>query len=157
MALLFAGTERHFGKGEVRDITVTRAEDGGLIVGFSRAYGTEYPLPSPNSVISFDAMTSKYRDIPVTFGQTSPHQAIWCMTTIHNAWFAGAGLRWLLFVAAILSCAMITAGLVLWTVKRHEKHARGKETPFSLLSLRAAERLNVGVIAGLSIGVAAYF
>ncbi|GLT01013.1 membrane protein [Sphingobium jiangsuense] len=154
MATVFAQAERHFGKGEVRDIEVSRAGDGRLIVSFSRAYGAEYPLLSRDSVINFDAATGAYRDIPVTFGQTPPHQGLWYLTTAHNAWFAGAGLRWLLFIASILTCGMIATGMVLWTVKRREKYARQGRVPFGVPMV---EHLNAGVIAGLPVGIAAYF
>jgi hypothetical protein len=55
---------------------------------------------------------------------------------------------------------MIATGLILWAKKRrarHEKDAAGVEGQAAPAGLRLGEWLNVGVIAGLPVGVAAYF
>lgn len=77
------------------------------------------------------------------------------LLALHAGAFAGPVLRWLYFGSGLLGCAMIATGLILWTVKRrarHEKKSRG-----TVLGLCFVERLNIGVLVGLPVGIAAYF
>ncbi|MEM9055220.1 MAG: PepSY-associated TM helix domain-containing protein, partial [Pseudomonadota bacterium] len=73
---------------------------------------------------------------------------------LHEALFAGPILRVLFFVSGLMGCAMIATGLVLWTKKRRQKLRADAKAERNLIII---ERMNVGVIAGLSIAVAAYF
>ncbi len=75
------------------------------------------------------------------------------MIGLHEGLFAGPLLRWLYFLSGLLGTTMIATGLVLWTVKRRGKEAAGEK----VTGLALVERLNVGTIAGLPIGIAAYF
>jgi len=72
---------------------------------------------------------------------------------LHEGIFADALLRWIYFASGILGCALIATGLVLWTVKRREKLSGGREH----FGLRLVECLNIGTVAGLPVGLAAYF
>lgn len=72
---------------------------------------------------------------------------------LHEGLFAGPLLRALYFLAGVLGCAMIATGLVLWTVKRRQKAESGQPAP----GLALVERLNIATIAGLPLGIAAYF
>lgn len=72
------------------------------------------------------------------------------LTGLHTAVYSGPLLRWLYFVSGLAGAGMIATGLVLWTVKRRRKQGETR-------GLALVERLNVGVIAGLPIGIAAYF
>ena len=74
---------------------------------------------------------------------------------LHEGLFAPPLLRWLYFVSGLLGAAMIATGLVLWTVKRRQRTEKAGAAPH--LGLRLVERLNVGTLAGLPIGIAAYF
>ncbi|MGU3536316.1 PepSY-associated TM helix domain-containing protein [Methylobacterium sp. A54F] len=71
---------------------------------------------------------------------------------LHEAHFAGPALRALFFLAGLAGTAMVGTGLVLWAVARVPK--AGAAEPASLHLVRA---LNIGTIAGLPIGIAAYF
>ncbi|MET0365310.1 MAG: PepSY-associated TM helix domain-containing protein [Sphingobium sp.] len=71
------------------------------------------------------------------------------MLGLHMGWFAGPLLRWTYFLLGLTGAAMVGSGLVLWTIKRTKPGA----SPF--FGLRLAERLNIGVIACLPIGMAA--
>ncbi|MCJ2188280.1 PepSY-associated TM helix domain-containing protein [Novosphingobium beihaiensis] len=67
---------------------------------------------------------------------------------LHMGRFSDAWLRALFFLSGLLGTAMIATGLVLWTVKRRPRNAlpgRGM----------LAERINVAVIAGLPVAIAA--
>lgn len=72
------------------------------------------------------------------------------MLGLHVAQFAGPALRWAYFLLGLTGAAMVGTGLLLWTAKRRKPGA----PPF--FGLRLVERLNIGVIVGLPIGMAAY-
>ncbi len=72
------------------------------------------------------------------------------MLGLHMGNFAGPALRWTYFLLGLAGTAMVGTGLVLWTVKRK----RPGTVPF--FGIRLAERLNVGAIACLPAGMAAF-
>ena len=71
------------------------------------------------------------------------------MAGMHFAQFGGYPMRWLYFLCGLASCAMIATGLVLFTVKRRRRH--DGEGALGALLYHVAERLNVTVVAGLSV------
>ena len=71
------------------------------------------------------------------------------MSGMHFAQFGGYPMRWLYFLCGLASCAMIATGLVLFTVKRRRRH--DSEGALGALLYHVAERLNVAVVAGLSV------
>ncbi|GJE29246.1 PepSY-associated TM helix domain-containing protein [Methylobacterium organophilum] len=73
------------------------------------------------------------------------------MVGLHEAHFAGPALRVLFFLCGLMGVATVATGLVLWCVARAP---RPGERPF--FGLRLVGALNLGVIAGLPIGIAAY-
>lgn len=75
---------------------------------------------------------------------------------LHEGVFAGWTLRWLYLVSGLLGCAVIATGLVLWTVKRRQKHVKGASA-FDRFGLRLVEVLNAGTIIGLPFGIALFF
>ncbi len=87
------------------------------------------------------------------------------MFALHEGNFANWWLRWLYFISGLLGCAVIGTGLVLWTVKRRTQHQQriGKGDTDSFTArlnaggLRLVEVLNAGTLAGLPLGVGAYF
>jgi len=148
--------EEILGKGEIGEVFISRSEEKGFRITFARNWGTEFPLRSKyGSEVIFDANTGEPLDVPYTKGQQPAWKALWFFSDTHYAWFAGYGLRWLFFASGLLGCVMIATGLVIWTVKRHEKHAkRGDDAPWGV---GLAEWLNVSVIVGLPVAIAAYF
>jgi len=72
------------------------------------------------------------------------------MLGLHLGWFAGPLLRWVCFLLGLTGSAMVATGLVLWTVKRKRPGAQ----PFFGMSL--VERLNIGAVACLPAGMAAF-
>lgn len=74
------------------------------------------------------------------------------MVGLHEAHFAGAAVRVLFFLCGLMGCAMVGSGLVLWTVARLPK--AGAAAGFGW---RLVHALNLGTIAGLPAGIAAYF
>lgn len=72
------------------------------------------------------------------------------MLGLHTGNFAGPALRWTYFILGLTGTAMVGTGLILWTVKRK----RPGVEPF--FGIRLAERLNIGAIACLPAGMAAF-
>ncbi|WP_230976189.1 PepSY domain-containing protein [Pseudothauera nasutitermitis] len=77
------------------------------------------------------------------------------LVSLHEAWYANYPLRWLHFVSGLLGCVMIATGMVLWVIKRRARHA--KDSIPEHFGMRLMACLNVAVLAGLPVAVAAYF
>lgn len=75
---------------------------------------------------------------------------------LHEGIFAGWALRWLYVISGLLGCGVIATGLVLWTVKRRQKHIKGASAG-DRFGLRLVEVLNAGTIIGLPFGIALFF
>lgn len=73
------------------------------------------------------------------------------MLGLHMAQFAGPVLRWCAFLLGLTGAAMVGTGLLLWTAKRRKPG----QPPFFGFSM--VERLNIGAIACLPAGMAAFF
>ncbi|MCJ2012359.1 PepSY-associated TM helix domain-containing protein [Methylobacterium sp. J-076] len=74
------------------------------------------------------------------------------MYGLHEAHFAAPALRALFFLCGALGAATVASGLVLWTVARAPKGAAPEG-----IGLRLVRVLNIGTIAGLPAGIAAFF
>ncbi|WP_043151679.1 PepSY-associated TM helix domain-containing protein [Sphingobium sp. Ant17] len=72
------------------------------------------------------------------------------MLGLHLGSFAGPVLRWTYFLLGLIGAAMVGTGLLLWIAKRRKPGAK------PLLGFRLVERLNIGAIACLPAGMAAY-
>jgi uncharacterized iron-regulated membrane protein len=72
---------------------------------------------------------------------------------LHEGLFASIYLRWLYFFSGLLGAGMIATGMMLWVFKRQKNAEKQKKTKFIAL----IERVNVGVIVGIPIAIAAYF
>lgn len=72
------------------------------------------------------------------------------MLGLHLGHFASPVLRWAYFLLGLTGSAMVATGLVLWTAKR------GKPGAAPFLGYRLVQRLNIGVIACLPAGMAAF-
>ncbi len=99
----------------------------------------------------FDGVSGK--SLEETPERTGPWLANDLLVGLHEGRYAGPVLRWLYFLSGLLGTAMIATGLTLWTVKRRERSSGGEQ----VRGLKVVERLNVGTIIGLPIGIAVYF
>lgn len=72
------------------------------------------------------------------------------MLGLHIGQYAGPVLRWTYFFLGLTGTAMVGTGLLLWTAKRRKPGA----PPF--FGFRLVERLNIGAIACLPAGMAAF-
>ncbi len=72
------------------------------------------------------------------------------MLGLHIGQYAGPVLRWTYFLLGLIGAAMVGTGLLLWTAKRRKPGV----PPF--FGFRLVERLNIGTIACLPAGMAAF-
>jgi uncharacterized iron-regulated membrane protein len=84
-------------------------------------------------------------------GATQTHDVL---MGLHMANFSSITLRWMFALSGLAGILMIASGLVLWSVKRAPERAKLGYTPFGH---RLVEVLNIGVITGLPIAIAAFF
>lgn len=153
MANVITEAEQVFGAGQVGQIMVQRLQGLGLVVDAMRPHGSELTRSDTNAtIVRFDAFSGER--LPV-IGSHGPG-TVWFRTlvSLHEAWYATYPLRWLHFLSGLLGCVMVATGLALWVVKRREKHARRGDAPWGV---RLVACLNVAVIAGLPVAVAAFF
>ena len=147
---LYDLAERHWGPAPVRAASFYNPGDRNARVVFTRTHVD--PVSNGGRMV-FDGATGELLE---RFDRrTGPMVVNHALLGLHEGLFAGPVLRWIYFLTGLLGTAMIGTGLVLWTVKRKAKAAAGGG--LSPSAIRVIERLNVGTIAGLPIGVAAYF
>lgn len=143
---MLAAAEQYFGDSQVRFLEILNPNDRNARVFVAR----QPPGPLRNTEqLMFDGVSGKLMQIKDPVANTT--QAVRdVLLGLHEGLFAGPVLRWLYFLAGLMGTAMIGAGLVLWTTKRRAKGAEH-------FGLRLVERLNVGTIVGVPIGIATYF
>ncbi|THF62528.1 PepSY-associated TM helix domain-containing protein [Pseudothauera rhizosphaerae] len=152
--------ESRLGQGEIGKVAFKQSGGEVPSVVVSRHWGVENPFSKEEALakrrageLHFNAETGEL--LPNVLDAAPAWEGRWWLVAAHYGWFASAPLRWLYFLSGLLGCAMIATGMVLWAVKRRARHEKeGSVPPFGL---RLVERLNVGVLVGLPVGVAAYF
>ena len=150
LASMYDVAERHWGEAPVRVATFYNPGDRNARVVFRRTHVD--PVSNGGRMV-FDGATGELLE---RFDRrTGPMVVNHALLGLHEGLFAGPALRWIYFLTGLLGTAMIGTGLVLWTVKRKARAAAGRG--ISPAAVRVVERLNVGTIAGLPIGIAAYF
>ncbi len=77
-------------------------------------------------------------------------EAAGVMLGLHLGHFASPLLRWAYFLLGLVGTAMVGTGLMLWTAKR------GKPGAAPFFGYRLVQRLNIGAIACLPAGMAAF-
>jgi uncharacterized iron-regulated membrane protein len=151
LAPMLAEAERRWGRGEVRFVDIRNPGDANARVIVGRPQDS--PLRASGQLV-FDGVSGallKAGDAVLSV----PKAVRDVLLGLHEGLFAGPVLRWLYFLSGLAGTAMIGAGLVLWTAKRRSRReAAGRAAQ---AGLAVVDRLNVGTIAGLPIGIAAYF
>ena len=162
LAPMMQAAERQWGKNAIASIQITHPNNSQPYVEFRRT-GVNGVNWSRGETLRFNALDGSPLEIEDDSNATVDTQRT--LLALHEGIFAEWWLRWLYFISGLLGCAVIGTGLVLWTVKRRTQHQKrmAKATPFSLseridaAGLRLVEILNVGTLAGLPLGLAAYF
>jgi uncharacterized iron-regulated membrane protein len=145
MAPMLAQAQRHFGGAPVSRVYIFNPGDAAAVV-------TVYPVETGAigylpAEISFDGATGR-----VLKAWTEKRAGVRTYQTIyglHMAHFAPLLTRWLYFLGGAMLTLAIASGMVLWIVKRRER------APLSIGN-RLLERLNVGGLTGVPIGMIAF-
>lgn len=145
VAPLIADARRQWG-GQVGRLVIRNPNDAGAIITLVRSNGDT--LGARAGSIVYSGVDGRRLSASPPRGAAIETGAV--MLGLHLAGFAGPVLRWVYFLLGLSGAAMVGTGLVLWTVKRKRPNA----APF--FGIRLAERLNVGAIACLPAGMAAF-
>jgi uncharacterized iron-regulated membrane protein len=121
-----------------------------VVVVFEEPHGLSHEHPQ----VAFDGTTGSV--VEVRAGGLKPAaKTFTTMVGLHEAHFAGPGLRVLFFLCGLAGSAMVATGLLLWSVARLPKTTAAGSAPH--LGLRLVQGLNIATIAGLPAAIAAYF
>lgn len=143
---MVAAAERQWGGGQPRMVVIRNPGDAAATVTITQ--NTAHRLNARGGTITYDGVTGERRSASPAPGPAIATAGV--MLGLHLGWFAPPLLRWILFLLGLSGAAMVGTGLILWTAKRRNPAAQ----PFFGLAL--VERLNIGVIACLPAGMAAY-
>lgn len=137
---------REWHGGQPRSIVIRNPNDAAATVTILRSGADR--LNARGESITYSGVTGK------KLSQSSPPgpalTTAGVMLGLHLGNYAGSVLRWTYFLLGMTGAAMVGTGLLLWTAKRRKPGAK----PF--VGFRLVERLNIGAIACLPAGMAAY-
>lgn len=149
---LITNAETRWGEGRIRSIDIRHPNDSNARVIFYE--NSERRVASSGERLVFDGVSGELlHDVPPATSVAKDTRDLFI--GLHEGQFAPIVLRWLYFFSGLLGTGMIATGLVLWAVKRRQRLEKKRNAPH--LGLRLVEKLNVGTIVGLPIGIAAYF
>jgi uncharacterized iron-regulated membrane protein len=151
LAPMLREADARWGSGAVAYLSIDLPGDANARVRMQRY--ERATISRDNETLVFNGITGALLSLPA---QTKSAAGTFSnvMLALHEGHFANAVLRWLYFTTGLLGAAMIATGMVLWTSKRRQKLG---EQGVADIGLRFVERLNVGSIVGLPVGIAAYF
>jgi uncharacterized iron-regulated membrane protein len=145
IAPMLREAERRFGGAPFGRLSIEHPGDAAAVVTVYRADSAQ--IGATVAEVSFDGPSGR------VIGAWAEHrpavQTYAVIYGLHMGRFASGLLRWLYFLGGGMLTLAVATGMVLWVVKRRER------APLSLTN-RVVERLNVGVIAGVPIGCAAF-
>ncbi|MHC3914202.1 PepSY domain-containing protein [Alcaligenes nematophilus] len=154
--------EQAWGKNSIASVQITHPADSQAYVELRRT-GVTGVYWTRAETLRFNASDGSLMEPEDNSNVTGDTHRV--LLALHEGVFAEWWLRWLYFISGLLGCAVIGTGLVLWTVKRRTQHQKrkAKAAPlstserFDAAGLRLVEILNAGTLAGLPLGLAAYF
>lgn len=152
LTALIGRAESQWGGGRIRSVDIRHPGDRNARIILSE--DIEKSVARSAGVLVFDGVTGELLHSVSPAASTS--RAVRdVFIGLHEGLFAGPLLRGLYFFSGLLGTGMIATGLLLWAVKRRQRAERveGVENR----GLRLVEKLNVGTIVGLPVGIAAYF
>ncbi|WP_188262452.1 PepSY-associated TM helix domain-containing protein [Azospirillum tabaci] len=160
VAPLLAEADRRWAdRGGVGSLTVTNPGRANATIELRPAESDSIGRGAATERLLFDGVTGQALEAPPADPQPAAMATGNYLMGLHLARFAGPGMRWLFFVSGVAGTVMVGSGLILWVVKRRSQRGRAENwaagpEPFGH---RLADRLNIGVVAGLPLAVAAYF
>lgn len=128
------------------------ANPGDATATVSLTSAPEDAIGSRGQTLTLNGVTGQPVDAGAPKGAALQTESV--MIGLHAGRFAEWGLRWLYFLSGVGGTIMVGSGLVLWTVKRRARLPDPNRPHFGF---RLVEKLNIGAIAGLGAGLAAYF
>jgi uncharacterized iron-regulated membrane protein len=154
--------EQAWGKNSIASVQITHPADSQAYVELRRT-GVTGVYWTRAETLRFNASDGSLMEPEDNSNVTGDTHRV--LLALHEGVFAEWWLRWLYFISGLLGCAVIGTGLVLWTVKRRTQHqkrmakaaALSVSERFDAAGLRLVEILNAGTLAGLPLGLAAYF
>ena len=151
LTALIGDVEQRWGAASVRRLAVVHVGDINARVSFSQSVSKNLER---GGTLTYDAVSGKLLHDTNDRVPSVSTKIRSVMLVLHEGLFAGWPLRWLYFLSGVLGAGMIATGMILWAVKRR---AKAEKTNKPSLGLVFVERLNVGTILGLPIGIAVYF
>lgn len=146
--------EKKYGVGNIAYIQVSRNTAQGLIIDLRTPFGSELTrAESDDTIMRFNGITGER--LEVLNGHNDGVKLFRSLISLHEGAYANYPLRWLYFICGVLACVMTATGMILYTVKRKEKFER--ESQKKSLVLEIVERVNIGMIVGLLVGIAGFF
>lgn len=147
---LLLEAQRHWNGAQASRISVINPSDANSRIEVRRDNNGR--LGHSNQIVVFDGTTGK---LISAAGESPPAvQTRDVMFGLHMAEFSSTTLRWLFALSGLTGVLMVASGLVLWSVKHAPERVKLGYTPFGH---RLVEILNIGVITGLPIAIAAFF
>ncbi|MDA8519890.1 PepSY-associated TM helix domain-containing protein [Acidovorax sp. NCPPB 4044] len=150
LGAMVASAHRTWGDARIGNISVRR-DDSGTVVEITRHDGDR--LQYGPARMRFDGDTA--RQLALIDPHTPAIQTYGVLYGLHLARFAGPGMRWVLFGFGVMGSLMIASGLVLWSVKRRAQAQRKAPSAPMPFGERLVASLNVGLMGGLPLAVAA--
>lgn len=147
LAALEQQAKTYWGGGVTEEIHVRHPGDLHAQVEVVRRADDRVDLISDR--VTFDGATGKV--LNVWKGKGSAFVTYSVLLGLHYLWFDHAMIRWLYFFMGLTGSIMIASGLLLWVIKRKDRHA------WDAVGYQIVESLNVAVVAGLPVAIAAFF
>lgn len=143
--------EARWGTGEVRELEIDYPGDANARVTVIQRLHA--PQRRHSARLVFDGATGELLSRHGGPSDSAARNVWYRLGGLHEGLFAGPTVRCLYLLSGLLGTVMVATGLVHWTAKR----ARDKRPPAARRGLALVERLNVGTLVGLPVGIAAYF
>jgi len=145
MGALVRDAERRFG-GPAGRMVVRHPGDAAATVAVYRGAGRSINARGPS--VTYSGVTGRVLSQTGTGGPALATAGV--LLGLHVAQFADGPLRVVFFLMGLTGAAMVGTGLLLWTTARRRPGA----APF--FGLKLVERLNIGAVAGLPVGMGAF-
>lgn len=142
--------EEQLGKDMIFFVQVKNPGDKEAVVTFIRRIDDR--IAAVGDRASFNGVTG---ELLGTHTKWNPYvYAVRSLAGLHVARFGGYIVTWLYFLAGLISCIMIAAGLVFFTVKRRSRYAKSCQAV--QYAYRTVEALNTAAVTGMLIACITY-
>jgi uncharacterized iron-regulated membrane protein len=142
--------EEQLGKDMIFFVQVKNPGDKEAVVTFIRRIDDR--IAAVGDRASFNGVTG---ELLGTHTKWNPYvYAVRSLAGLHVARFGGYIVTWLYFLAGLISCIMVAAGLVFFTVKRRSRYDKGSQAV--QYAYRVVEALNTAAVTGMLIACVAY-